>query len=71
MKIERLETTEGFKPITIKILVESKDELEVLKSISGLVVTIPSAVKNDSGCDASNKENITYNFLHLLRGRID
>lgn len=46
MKVERLAKIKEFEPITLNLIIETKEELEALRCICDYNVTIPNMVKN-------------------------
>lgn len=63
MIAEKINDNKEFKPIAVKIVIESKQELILLKQIFGLNVSIPKALTECYG-DAGN----SYDLLGTLKG---
>ena len=66
MKVQR--TTQGiltFEPIEITITVESEGEKEALFELAKTYLSVPRAVKNNSGC--SDVVEPIKNFPNLLK----
>lgn len=63
MKITTSTQPQNFKPIELKITIESQEELDILKAITELDISIPDAVYDYTG---RNRKD-TKQFLSTLR----
>ena len=65
MKVEKHTPTPQFKPISVTITIETEEELEALKEMALLNITIPEVVANRSERDGD--ASIIEKFLRYLQ----
>jgi len=64
MKVTVKQKPEEFKPVTLEITLESMEELAMLKSVSGMNLSIPNLF------DSRDYKNLFYAFLKNLHNTL-
>ncbi len=65
MKIEKITLLPSFQPITIQITIETEEELNVLRKMTYLNVSIPELISGDT-----SQQEIICEFLNKIRGEL-
>lgn len=68
MKIENTTPEPAFRPVVLKLTIETKEELEMLERFLGYDQSVPRYVYGIDGCDATDfgKQQQLSTFMSLL-----